>query len=29
MGVALHDGKSSLEEPDRGGIFADNEEIHG
>jgi len=24
--VALHGGKSSLQEPDRGGVFPDNEE---
>jgi len=24
--IALHDGKSSLQERDRGGVFPDNEE---
>jgi len=26
MWVALYDGKSSLQETDRGGVFPDNEE---
>jgi hypothetical protein len=27
ISVALHGGKSSLQEPDKGGVFPDNEEI--